>query len=205
MVSFIEDFDHLLRCHKQGLDMLPYIAELDDYQHVIRTKNTRMALIANHFWKSKNIYKYQKLQSAIDHAIVHNKDLQALFQTGFINNDLQIAHPEPEGVHFGEERYGKWSLDTNGRPERQCVYCGEIFNDHADLYLHLYKEMSPHFYNGQRCVQEVLRHSQYLSEKDIFIRVKNELYITYGKTNPMLHTQRCKTVLLHFIRKFKSL
>lgn len=214
MLEVVDRFSRLLAQYKKDdcPSMLRYIIDVDEFEHCVKERLTIDSLIARILWydsrSSRPQYRGLKLQLAIETAMQDRKFgslLSKAFSGVACDMDceaMRVALPEPSGDHFGEEKFGQWTEE--GRPKQQCVYCGQKFQSSKEMYAHLREAYGKHNYNGQR---DVLRAIQFYgvaeSEQTLFKAAKQLLYRRYGEQCFALHTQRCKKMLLHFIRQFK--
>ena len=208
MANVIELFAGLLIKLKNKIDLRNYIMEVDDYGHHVKPKTDTKALIATLFWKKGENYINRKMQIAIDIALNdpdYGEALKLAFNGEPFDEDLlTIAYPEPDGIHFDENRkFNAWTED--GLPKDRCIYCGEYFDTPSDLWNHCKEVYGKHMYNGHKTVREVITEfGKDTPEIDLFKETKNRLFKKYGEDAPFLHTQKCKMVLLDCIRRFKK-
>jgi hypothetical protein len=209
MIHVVEVFLRLLNLHKKNENMTKYVMDVDDYEHYVRYKGGIEGLIAQIFWRDVNgEYRKLKLQIAIDKALNHKKfgvELRKAFIGEIIDDSvLEIALPEPVGLHVKDEKYGKWTPD--GISELICTFCGQEFRDTMHKLNHIRSELGQHYYNGHLAVKHAISELGIdASERDLFIKAKKLLYSRYGPKSGFLYTQRCKYRLISFITKFKAL
>lgn len=224
MVNFVDVFGDMLRRVKKGESMIPFVMETDEYDHHVAPKKDMQSLIARVLWKDQlkkhhPIYPGMKLQIAVNTAL-NDPDFGECLRRAFMGkvpyaNDecvLQIALTEPEGSHFIQHHLisDKEQLRTQGRQLAfECAYCGDKFLANGlSLRAHLKKELGPYFYNGFKAVDtvlaettSVLKLTDTISVKTVFLKVKELLYQWHGIRNGALHTQYCKYILMYFINE----
>lgn len=218
MIEVVDRFSRLLAYLKQDNcpSLLGFIIDVDEYEHFVRERTTIDSVIARLFWQDSRSeqprYRFLRLQTAIETALqdrVFGPLLTQAFtgaKTAFTVEDMpfRIALREPTGAHAGGEKYYQWS--SEGRPKDQCTYCGALFATPQLMYAHLRAQFGPHFYNGQRAVLRAMyAFGVDADEVTLFRAAKQLLYKRYGEQYGALHTQRCKQILLKFIRDFKRI
>ena len=219
MMEVIRHFAHFLQEHKKnnGFDFKPYVMNVDEYDHYLSSKTDTEATIARILWRDsdrdKGEYRGLKLQAAVDRALNDKRFgpelLKAFTGQPTDPTKFQIALPEPSGDHFGPERFGEWT--NEGMPKRQCIFCGEQFQDNAHQTAnakrlqHLKRHCGKHFYNGHLAVLETVKQKGRDADTvKIFKEVKLRLFKKYGERAGFLHTQRCRVRMLEMIEKIKA-
>lgn len=202
MASVIKSFDSLLRIYKQGETMLPYVMEVDDWDHYICAKKGVDGLIAQLLWYDlAGTYKLSKLQIAIDRSFgdkKFGKAIKAAFNgTDWDESILECALPELEGL---ELTHNVWT--PNGLDELICGYDGKKFSSSKEKIDHIRKLLGPYFFNGHASVRAAIRElGVNAPHKTIFSNAKAKLFKAYGEQAKVLHTARAKRKLIEFIEK----
>eukprot|EP01035_Chromulina_nebulosa_P020989 gene20989-27200_t len=125
--------------------------DVDEYDHYVNKKSGVKALLAYMLWYDVNgTYRGYKLQTAINYALNHSKfgiQLNNAFNgEEYDESVIDIAYPEPTGLHFEEESYFQW--EDYGFTDHHCIYCGLQFENLVDKKVHLKEALGNHFYNG---------------------------------------------------------
>lgn len=178
MTTFVDLFQGMLVRVKKGESMVPFVMELDEYEHHVAPKKDLRSLIARVLWNDQNgkcpVYCGMKLQFAVNTALADPEFGPSLVRA-FVGDVphvedesiLEIALPEPEGFYFqppGLLPHIAKELETEGHLSTEiCAYSGKRFTrDPCDQYSqsplleHIRKELGPHFYKGQKAVRFAL-------------------------------------------------
>lgn len=204
-IKVFSEVHKLLKSTNNARDLEKYIFITDELGHFSAMKCDLHALIAQVLWRNdlsdnaRTKYAGMKLQIAIDTAMTDTtfgNDIKKAFNgefdsSVFTDTRYQIAYPEPQGEHFKDIPCGVYGRHT-------CVMCNSML---YNLMHHLRCEQGKYFFNGIRAVKYVVKENPGERRVEVlFPLVKDYLFKKYTVFNGALHTQRCKTHLLKWIK-----